>query len=115
VITGAIIVGGPPALSACLDVDHEEWHCENAMSRLQECCAGFEAIRFSCDEFTWNGIGCDGAVPPDRRPLFGPTEADCIERQDCASLNRTGVCARALALTPPSPWDAGPASWGVCP
>jgi hypothetical protein len=92
----ALIVG---LVLACT-IREDEFACEDAVSRLKDCCPGFDPSRVDCT-FT-SGDGCGGDVHPE----INPTNASCIRGEACDALQSTGVCARAMKLPPMSQWEA---------
>ena len=82
----SLVVG---TLLACGTVREDEFICENAVSHLQECCAGFSApIDCSFNQ------GCEDTTFPELDSVQG----DCILHESCDALRQTGVCDRAARL-----------------
>jgi hypothetical protein len=65
--------------------------CEDAVARLQDCCAGFDPVRFNCQSES----SCDGAVAPAVTVRAG----DCIRARSCSELNSAGVCSGLIRLS----------------
>ena len=98
---------------ACGSIRQDQLECEEAVTKLDECCSHFDSSPIQCI-FTQ---GCDDTTYPD---LDIPT-SECIRGESCATIVASGVCARALAAHPTQsegdddPGELGPATVGVCP
>jgi hypothetical protein len=104
---GSAIAGAIVLLFACGDrLRQEELDCEEAVSHLTDCCAGFGAQRVQCIFEP----GCESGREPD----ILQSDSSCIRARSCSELASTGVCERAS-----NAWPRGnvPAtgSWEVCP
>jgi hypothetical protein len=100
---------------ACGSIREDQLECEEAVTKLDECCAPpFDSSSIQC---IYKSDGCGNTYYPD---LDVPTSA-CIRSESCAAILSGGVCARALAAHPTqtddedNPEALGPATVGVCP
>ncbi len=76
----------------CSTVPEPQRACESAVSHLLDCCPGFDAGAVPCV------YSADSFQDPDiTEPALSEDVSDCIQRESCASLTTTGVCARAQA------------------
>jgi hypothetical protein len=79
---------------ACGDaLRQDELDCEEAVSYLDGCCPGFQASSTLRCEYIDNG-GC--AAPT--LPGISEDQSACIRSKSCATLQQTGVCARAAMV-----------------
>ena len=101
--TLSLVVG---TLLACGSIRQDEFICENAVSRLQECCPGFDAHAIVC---TYDQ-GCVGGAT---YPELDSTQSDCILSDSCEVLRNSGVCGRVAAL-PAEGLDEADSSAPVC-
>jgi hypothetical protein len=67
-------------------LDEEEYHCEEAVKHLLDCCPGFSRESVSC--YAYRG-GCDGDKPPD----LVDDRAVCLRDASCQALVQSGACA----------------------
>jgi hypothetical protein len=86
--TLSLVVG---MLLACGSIRKDEFICENAVSRLQECCPGFDPHAIGC---TYDR-GCFGGAT---YPELDSTQSDSILSDSCEVLRNSGVCGRVAAL-----------------
>jgi hypothetical protein len=84
---------------ACGNIRQDEFICENAVSHLQECCAGFDPGRIVCSYDT----GCEGTTFPE----LDSTQGQCILADSCQALVQNGVCDRVAALPDEGLQEAG--------
>lgn len=75
---------------ACGGIDDNELHCEEAVSHLEECCDGFDARRFQCDE---------ESTCATREPDFADRASECIRDRSCEVLRAQGTCAALIQLS----------------
>jgi hypothetical protein len=76
-------------LFACGDsLQQSELDCEEAVSVLIGCCPGFQAPQLQC---VYDDQGCNGTT----YPALSSDDSTCIRSESCASLVKSGVCARA--------------------
>jgi hypothetical protein len=102
--------------------------CEEAYTRLESCCPGFDPFSgdskrsANCLDVEWQhttgGGGCDGPATVDRgdtEPL-AIAESECIRALTCEELVASGVCDRAMNdPTSAGPSGGRPARRGICP
>ncbi|MFO0548347.1 MAG: hypothetical protein U0271_08175 [Polyangiaceae bacterium] len=82
---------GPLILVLCgFDLDKGELKCEQAASKLAECCPDLDLGRLSCIQ---QG-GCDRGP---EGTLVSMEESDCIRASDCEDLASRDVCERIRA------------------
>ncbi len=105
--TFALVLG---ALFACNGIRHDELSCEEAVSRLSECCAGFRASNVDCSYTASQGCGTFPTYPQ-----IGLTASECIRSQSCDSLQSSGVCDRAAMQPAAQPQDDEGGFVTVCP
>jgi hypothetical protein len=74
----------------CGAIREDELSCEEAVSHLSACCAGFRSSSVHCVY----SEGCTTNTYPD----FTTGESECIRGESCDVLNRNGVCQRAASL-----------------
>src|SRR5271166_522110 len=100
----ALITAGSVALVfACGDaLQQDELDCEEAVSYLEGCCAGFDTSALRCVD-----DGCGGHLPDISEP-----QSACIRTESCRELVATGVCERAQTALPGS---GGTSTTQVCP
>lgn len=91
------------ALVAVRCIEGDELHCENAVTRLDECCGELQVDAAYCEHTE----GC-GVV----YPTIDEDDAECIAEASCAELVQGGVCERARAA--PHPTDSRPGP-DLCP
>ena len=79
---------------SCASMSPEELLCEEAVSRLEDCCPGLDARRFSCE------TGCNS-------PTTAVTEqaSECIRDRSCDDLKNKGSCT-ALTRIANEPYPA---------
>ena len=78
---------------ACASISKEELACEEAVSRLSDCCPGLDARRFPCVESS--GGGCSKSADP----TVTERAAGCILDSSCSTLVANGVCQNLVALS----------------
>ena len=79
--------------------------CEEAVSRLQECCPELDSVDALACEYRQDGCNEGRAVD------LNPIESRCIRDLDCEALRTKGTCGRAaelLAITTPPDASVGP-------
>ena len=81
----------------------DELQCENAVTRLADCCPTFPRIEGYCDY----SEGCGTYYP-----TISESDARCIARSSCEDLVASGVCDRAATAPRPSEGNPGP---DLCP
>lgn len=70
----------------------DEFECEQAAAKLQECCSGFVVTALECTYST----GCGTTS----YPALSLDEARCITESTCAELVSRKVCERAAKAGP---------------
>lgn len=80
-----------PVLSDCGRED--EFDCEEAVARLEECCPGVSTRTISCTYIA--GGACVGPT----FPTLSVEDSQCIVARSCEDL-QSGVCARISTLRP---------------
>lgn len=78
---------------SCANFDDDQLQCEEAVSRLEKCCEGLDARRFSCD------TGCN------RNVNFTDRASACIREKSCDDLRNGTQCA-ALARVALEPYPS---------
>jgi hypothetical protein len=92
----------------CGAIREDELSCEEAVSHLSACCAGFRSSSVHCVY----SEGCTTNTYPD----FTTGESECIRGESCDALNRNGVCQRAASLGGGAAIDGGYVTASqVCP
>ena len=89
--------------------DEREIECEEAVSRLLECCPTLDHSRIYC-----HIDGCNGAT----NPTLTLDDSMCILNQTCGSITSANVCGRVEAHASYQSGNQGstPSSnSGVCP
>ena len=74
---------------SCGSIRDDELVCEEAVSRLEDCCPSFEPRRFSCDRG-----GCNPNVP-----ALDERAADCVRERACGDLQSKGICENLIRLS----------------
>ena len=74
-------------------VRRDELFCENAVSRLEQCCSGFHPDQSYCSY----SEGC-GTV----YPTITEDDSKCIVGMSCADIVAAGICERASGAVPPT-------------
>lgn len=106
---GAIVA----ALFACTSDDYESdsedlteevLSCEEAVSKLGDCCPKVSSV-LSCQDYRYRSTGPDCQGNPQfseghTLPSLNLQESKCIRRRSCKDLIDTGVCERALNAYP---------------
>jgi hypothetical protein len=88
---GLVFGGVVFVVFACGGIDDDELHCEEAVSHLEDCCEGFEARRFNCEEQT-------DCTFNDRHPDFYDSASQCIRDRSCDQLREQGKCAAFVKI-----------------
>lgn len=83
-------------LAVC-EMTDDEFHCEEAVAHLADCCPGFEPRGFDCTA----GPGCSS-------PALLADQARCIQGKSCEMLVAGGTCDRALHAAGSGPTVADP-------
>jgi hypothetical protein len=94
-ITGPIAFAGVVAVVlSCGEIREDEMLCEEAVSRLDECCPEIEPRRLNCI----HQEGCGN----DLEPIFTPAASDCLRDRPCDVLRTQGICdgLRQLSFQP---------------
>jgi hypothetical protein len=78
---------------ACASMTKEELACEEAASRLIDCCPGFDARRMPCVES--EGGGCNKVASP----VLTERASSCILDTSCDALRGRGSCDNLIALS----------------
>ncbi len=81
----------------------DELQCENAVTRLVDCCPTFPQIEGYCDYSEGCGV---------YYPTISESDARCIARSSCEDLVGNGVCDRAATAPRPTDGSSGP---DLCP
>jgi hypothetical protein len=71
------------ALMGAEPLDEGEFHCEEAVKHLEDCCPGFNTYLVSCVA----GRGCDNTRPDIDDPL-----ATQVRDESCDELRAAGAC-----------------------
>jgi hypothetical protein len=71
--------------------------CEDALSRLQSCCPGFDATPVLCNFLFDRSSGCGSTTTNSVEPAFTRKESACIRDTSCDALVVGKVCERAQA------------------
>jgi hypothetical protein len=100
----AVLIAPAVALVfACGDaLQQDELDCEEAVSYLEGCCAGFDTRSLRCVD-----DGCGG-----QQPDISESQSACIRARSCEELVASGVCQRAQQALPGS---GGTSTTQVCP
>lgn len=81
----------------------DEFKCENAVARLDQCCSGFRVERSYCTYYSDCGIVY---------PTISEKDATCIVDAPCATIVANGICERAMNA--PRPTESSPPA-ELCP
>ena len=74
--------------------------CEEALGKLEDCCAGFDVSRVRCQHYEFEESGCDGSrASKSEAPALDVQETQCILQRDCGDLRTRGTCQRAQKAT----------------
>lgn len=76
---------------ACTSMTNEELACEEAVSRLSDCCPGLDARRLPCVE----SGGCNNEADP----VLTERASGCVLDSSCDALQARGSCANLVALS----------------
>ncbi len=93
ILRSALAVGVVSLLMADAPLDEGEYHCDEAVQHLQDCCPGYNFSGIDCDA----GRGCDN-----KRPAIDDPEASTLRDLSCDDVRRRGYCDQP-PVTPPSP------------
>ncbi len=101
----ALLLGVTLAVVACDEIRSDEIRCEEAVSRLSDCCTGIET----------RGLDCDSAHGVS--PVVPESVAACIVDKSCGDLASSCVVVHDFALQPFVLRDPGAklSLPGVCP
>ena len=84
-ITGPIAFAGVVAVVlSCGEIREDEMLCEEAVSRLDECCPEIDPRRLNC--IYQDGCGTD------LTPVFTAAASECLRDRGCDDLKSRGVC-----------------------
>lgn len=75
---------------SCSSFTREELACEQAVSKLTDCCEGLDARRLPCVNVE---SGCRG----DADPVLNEKASRCIDEASCDALRARGTCDRLIA------------------
>jgi hypothetical protein len=106
-----VVAAAIAVLISCGEISEDELWCEEAVSKLQDCCPGLDPRRLPCVR---NQGGCGSS---ETRPSLSLRSSECILGKACERLRRDGVCDRAISgsLLPYSLKGEGTAfDEGVC-
>ena len=78
---------------ACGSITHEELVCEEAVSRLDDCCPDLDSRRLPCVQSS--GDGCGGAADP----VLTVRASQCILDSACEAMISRGSCDRIVSLS----------------
>ena len=84
----ALLVG---VVLSCGSLSDDELNCEEAVSKLENCCSKLEAHRFTCERT------CSGTVD------FTEKAATCVQDRSCSDLQDRGICTAMLRLSNENP------------
>jgi hypothetical protein len=73
---------------SCGEIRRDELYCEEAVSRLIDCCPGLDPRLLPCV----NADGCSGSISPS----LSLRSSTCVLDRSCTALQSGGVCARAI-------------------
>src|SRR5262245_44560823 len=73
---------------SCGSIPDDELTCEEAVSRLIDCCPGFDPRRMPC-------VRSDGCGNDQTKPSFSEDSSRCILGKTCDDL-RAGTCERVI-------------------
>jgi hypothetical protein len=74
---------------SCGEITNEELACEQAVSKIRDCCEGFDARRMPCVEST------GGCASGEARPVLTPRAASCVLDRECGDVR----CGRLIELS----------------
>ena len=74
---------------SCGSIPEEELVCEEAVSKLIDCCPGFDPRRTPC-------VRSSGCNSDETRPTFSEDASHCILDKECSSIRTDGVCERVV-------------------
>jgi hypothetical protein len=84
-ITGPIAFAAVVAVVlSCGEIREGEMLCEEAVSRLDECCPEIDPRRLNC--IYQDGCGTD------LKPVFTVKASDCLRERPCEVLREQGIC-----------------------
>lgn len=69
--------------------------CEDAVSKLQRCCPGFDGEPITCRYYFENNSGCGSSSTRREWPAIDLRESECIRNTDCAAMVDLRICERA--------------------
>lgn len=86
------------------DLTEEVLSCEEAVSKLVECCPGFDPYKIECKDITFDNeqwtCGTTFYANGHQLPAFNREESQCIRERSCSELAVKGVCLRAQQAMP---------------
>ena len=84
-ITGPIAFAAVVAVVlSCGEIRETEMLCEEAVSRLDECCPEIDPRRLNCI----HQDGCGTKL----EPIFTAKASDCLRDRPCESMREQGIC-----------------------
>ncbi len=78
---------------SCGEITKEELACEQAVSKLRDCCAALDARRLPCVD---SSGGCESGSA---KPMLTEHAASCVLDNDCSHYQSNGGCDRIVALS----------------
>jgi hypothetical protein len=78
---------------SCGEITKEELACEQAVSRLRDCCDGLDARRLPCVDSS------GGCASGEAKPVLTPRAASCVLDSDCGHYQSNGGCDRIVQLS----------------
>lgn len=85
-----VVIGVIGVVLSCGQIAEDELVCEEAVSKLQDCCRGFDARRLPCVRSE------GGCKTSDTRPALSVRASQCILDKQCSAVVSEGVCDRAI-------------------
>lgn len=76
---------------SCRSFGSDELSCEEALSRIQDCCPGFNVDRIDCAQ------GCRYNNPSS--PDLTERASECIRDRDCGELQSRGICEGLIRIS----------------
>jgi hypothetical protein len=78
---------------SCGSITKDELACEQAVSKLRDCCDALDARRLPCVDS--NG----GCASGEAKPVLNAHAASCVLDNDCGHYQSNGGCDRLVALS----------------
>jgi hypothetical protein len=78
---------------SCGEITKEELACEQAVSKLRDCCEALDARRLPCVESS------GGCAEGSASPMLTPRASDCALTADCEHLVSSGACDGVVRLS----------------